>query len=130
MALNSPNMIQLKDAWKKTMEQNYPIGFHQKVMRRVFLLKYRGVFLALGAAVAIYFFFAGWELWTKLIDADFFESVQALMEGVSFDAILVFDTVATVAGLAPLTAVFNFLISAVFVCFAGYELKKHQLFYK
>jgi hypothetical protein len=123
-------MMQLKDTWQKILETGFPAGLHGKVMRRIFLLKYRGVFLALGAAVATYFFFAGWELWAKLIDGDFFASFQALTEGINFDITLIFDALSTAAGLIPSAAALNFLVSAIFVGFAGWELKKYKLFYK
>lgn len=115
----------MKRAFEQNLNKNFPANLHKKIMRRIFILKHKNIFLAGAGLILIHFLFSIWRLWSVLIETEFLGVVKALTQDVEMDFDLLEDAIKNIISLAPAAQIIDFGISSLIVAFIALKFGKN-----
>lgn len=96
-----------------SMEQSFPLKLHKRIMRQIYFIKHRILFLIMAAVVAVNFIVSGAILNAKLVEDEFWAQAQIMTQNLEFDSVIIFSAVESIFLSLPVYHSLFFLVSTI-----------------
>lgn len=112
-------MIKLKDI----TDLDFPVSLHNKIMRKVYFIKFRLPLFSLIIIASINLINSGWHLFNKTLEMESFTIMRTMLEQFDFSFDYLKSFWQTAIENIPLTSMFSFIINIILVYYLLIILK-------
>jgi len=111
---------------KTISDQAFPSALHDKIMRRLLLLKFKNPFIVLMIFLSVNLIISGWRTWNHIVSMESLSIMRAMLDGFELSFAFFTEFFSTMADALPLASLAIFISNALLMAYVFFLFVKFR----